>query len=71
MKEENKKSLWIFTHYAVTPDMPGGTRHYELGKELVEKGYGVTIFASSFHHNSHKDLSSKVERDIRPSYCSE
>ncbi len=51
----NKKSLWIFNHYAFTPDQPGGTRHFDIGKELVKRGYGVTIFASSFHHQLHKE----------------
>lgn len=50
-----KKSLWIFNHYAVTPDMPGGTRHYDFSKELIKRGYEVTIFASSFHYNQHKE----------------
>lgn len=49
-------NLWIFNHYAVTPDMPGGTRHYDLGKELANRGYNITIFASSFRHNLHKEM---------------
>jgi len=31
----NKRNLWIFNHYAITPDFPGGTRHFDFGKELV------------------------------------
>ncbi len=49
-------NIWILNHYAITPDMPGGTRHYDFGKELIKKGYGVTIFASSFNHQEHKEL---------------
>lgn len=30
-------NIWIFNHYAHTPDLPGGTRHYDLGRELVER----------------------------------
>ena len=48
-------NIWIFNHYAFTPDQPGGTRHFDLGKELVKRGYRVTIFASSFHHQLHKE----------------
>jgi len=48
-------NLWIFNHYAVTPDLPGGTRHYDLGGELVKRGHDVVIFASSFHHYSHRE----------------
>jgi len=48
-------NLWIFNHYAATPDLPGGTRHYDLGRELVKRGHQVTIFASSFHHYLHRE----------------
>lgn len=43
-------NLWIFNHYAKSPDLPGGSRHYDLGRELVRRGHRVVIFASSFHH---------------------
>jgi len=43
--------------------MPGGSRHYDLGKELVKKGYDVTIIASSFHYSKHTEMKlSKGER---------
>lgn len=38
--------VWIINHYAITPDLPGGTRHYDFGYELVKRGYRVCIFAS-------------------------
>ena len=53
---KNNKIVWMFNHYAVTPEMPGGTRHYDFAKELTKKGYKVTIFASSFHLSQHKEL---------------
>jgi len=40
------KKIWILNHYAISPDMAGGTRHYDLGRELIKRGYRVTIFAS-------------------------
>jgi len=49
-------NIWIFNHYAITPDMPGGTRHFDLGQELVRRGHQVTIFASSFHHYLHREI---------------
>jgi glycosyltransferase involved in cell wall biosynthesis len=49
-------NLWIFNHYAHPPDLPGGTRHYDLGQELVKRGHQVTIFASSFHHYLHREV---------------
>jgi glycosyltransferase involved in cell wall biosynthesis len=48
------ESIWILNHYAITPDLAGGTRHFDLGKELVERGYEVVIFASGFDHVSKK-----------------
>jgi len=44
------KTLWIFNHYAITPQYPGGTRHFELGRNLSNLGTRVIIFASSFVH---------------------
>jgi glycosyltransferase involved in cell wall biosynthesis len=49
-------NIWIFNHYAVTPDTPGGTRHYDLARELVKRGHQVTIIASSFHHGRHQEI---------------
>ncbi len=45
-----QRHIWIFNHYAISPDLPGGTRHYHLGHELVQQGYDVTIFASNWNH---------------------
>ena len=48
-------NIWIFNQYAHPPDLPGGTRHYDLGQELVKRGHQVTIFATSFHHYLHRE----------------
>jgi len=48
-------NIWIFNHYALPPDLPGGTRHYDLGQELVKRGHRVAIFAASFHHYLHRE----------------
>jgi len=48
-------NIWIFNHYAHPPDLPGGTRHYDLGRELVKRGHQVTIFATSSHHYLHQE----------------
>lgn len=60
-EEKVNKNIWILNHYAKTPDMSGGTRHYDLGKELAEKGYNVTIFASGFDNNKKKYIKIKPE----------
>ena len=49
-------SIWILNHYALTPDLPGGTRHFDLAYELTRMGYDVTIFASAFNHSLRKKV---------------
>jgi len=49
-------NIWIFNHYAITPDFPGGTRHFDFAKELVKRGHNVTIFASSFNYSLLKEV---------------
>jgi len=44
------KRLWILNHHAATPDQGWGTRHYDIARTLADKGYDVTVFASSFFH---------------------
>jgi len=41
------KEIWLINQYAVTPDLPGGTRHYDFGVELAKAGYSVRIFAAN------------------------
>lgn len=43
-------NIWIFNQYATKPNECGGTRHYDFGRQLVEKGHEVHIIASSFAH---------------------
>lgn len=49
-------NIWILNHHAVTPDMSGGTRHYDFAKELVKRGHEVTIVASSFHYSKFQEM---------------
>lgn len=59
------KSLWILNHYAISPDMSGGTRHFDLARELVKSGHEVTIFASGFDHVSRKYVKVKPGGKMR------
>ncbi len=43
-------NIWIFNHHAQGPELPGGTRHYDLAKSLVKRSHQVTIFAAGFHY---------------------
>jgi len=40
--------LWI-NQFAVSPGDGGGTRHFEVGRELTKLGWDVTLAASDFH----------------------
>lgn len=42
-------NLWWINHYAISPDQPGGTRHYDMGTELTRRGHHVTLFASDIN----------------------
>ena len=64
--EENhagdRMNIWILNHYAGTATSTS-TRHYDLGKELAQKGHAVTIFASGFNH--HKFVEERFSRGER------
>lgn len=47
--------IWIFNHYASTPDQPM-TGAYYLARALAERGHAVRFFASSFSYYKRKEL---------------
>ena len=57
--------LWV-NHFAVAPDMGGGTRHFEMGRELVRRGWSVTIAASDFHLHGRVYLRRATSADRAP-----
>lgn len=50
------KVVWMINQYAITPDLPGGTRHFDFGCELVKRGYEVYIFASDINLGLRKHM---------------
>jgi len=60
-----RQVIWIFNHYAITPEFPGGTRHFELAKALVQKGWDVVIFASNFIHMDSTTVQTEARRRYR------
>jgi len=50
--ESEVKNIWIFNHYATSMFKDRGGRHYHFAKNLIDKGYKVTIFCASTIHNS-------------------
>lgn len=66
MDKKKKEHVWIINHYASCPDFPNEHRHHDFAKELVRRGYDVTVFAASTMHNMGVNLiegnESKIER---------
>lgn len=52
MQDHSAPSLLWVNHFAVGPDDGGGTRHFELARELTRLGWRVTIAASDFNLQS-------------------
>ena len=54
--------LTILIHQAfVSKDEPGGTRHYELGRRLVEQGQEFTVVASDVSYQTGKRIVQKTQ----------
>jgi len=58
-------NIWIFNHHAQGPELPGGTRHFDLAKQLVSKGHSVTIFAAGFHYTLLKETINYVDNKYK------
>ncbi len=46
--------VWLVNHHAITPDRPGGTRHFDLGTELTKHGFKVKVFACDINLSTRK-----------------
>lgn len=60
-------NIWIVNHYGVAPGTGGGTRHFDLAKQLVRQGASVTIFASAYGHQNwinHLEGSRNAVREV-------
>jgi glycosyltransferase involved in cell wall biosynthesis len=57
--DPNRRSVWLVNQYAITPEMPGINRHYELGWLLGRYDWDATVFAAALHHTL-----SQVQRDV-------
>jgi glycosyltransferase involved in cell wall biosynthesis len=55
------KNVWILNHYAMTPNSPGGTRHFHLAKYLREFGWNATLIAASTELNSNVQRLERTE----------
>lgn len=50
MKIGSNRRVWIFNHYAESPDGSGGLRHYKLARELLLYGWSPVIIAANTNH---------------------
>lgn len=57
-----KVNIWIVCHYAQQPPHNTMLRYHNWGKELVKRGYDVTIVAASLIHNTDFDMIEKSGR---------
>lgn len=69
----NKKKIWIFNHYIVSPTLNPVNRHSTFAKHLSKNGHDLTLFFSSFRHNSDSYLTDnksayKIEESDRGKY---
>lgn len=55
-----KINVWIICHYAQQPPLNTMLRYHNWGKELVKRGYIVTIVAASTIHNTDIDIVEKM-----------
>ena len=48
------KRLWLINQFANTPDMPGHTRQYDIGKGLRGYGWKINIISSDYNLSERK-----------------
>lgn len=47
--------LWIVNHYGTTPRSSGGTRHFDIAREVTKYKFDVTIWAAGRNYNTRTD----------------
>jgi len=62
MAERKAPHVWIIDQNTMTPDIPGGTRHWEIGRRLVADGVSAEVWASDFHISRHAYLHLRFPR---------
>ncbi len=44
--------VWVIDQFALTPEIPGGIRHWEIGRRLVDDGVPTEVWAGDLHLSS-------------------
>lgn len=68
MKIKSNKRIWLVNKNAMPPHLEPRLRTIKFAQYLTEKGYDVTIFASSVMHNMNINLIEDSSRFIEKSY---
>lgn len=62
------KNIWILCHYAQQPPFNTMLRYHNWGKQLVDRGYKVTIVSASTVHNTDIDVTEEIGSNV-DTYC--
>ena len=60
----DKGMIYLFHHYAEVPAYGTCLRHWSLMRYLMDNGYRVKVFASSFVHSINKNVINDNYSDI-------
>jgi len=66
--EITEKTIWLINQYAMPPELESRLRTIKFAQYLTQKGYDVTIFASSIMHNMQVDLITDGSKYIEKKY---
>lgn len=62
------KNIWLVNYYAMPPHLESRLRTIKFAQYLGQKGYNVTIFSSSFLHNTNKNIIKDSSKYIYKKY---
>jgi len=62
------KKIWLVNQYAMPPELESRLRTIKFAQYLTQKGYDVTIFASSIMHNMDIDLITDKSKYVNKTY---
>lgn len=56
-------NIWWLNHYAVIPELGGGTRHFDISLQLTKMGNKVKIFVADHHHLISERWTDRFKKD--------
>lgn len=54
-------NVWLINYYSYPPGKSNWRRHFDLGKEIVKRGFNLDIIGSSFIHDRKEQILEKSE----------